>query len=479
MNKFLKKHSLRRRWLKSSILMTCVLVVVCAAIFSVGAYSYYHKAAQTALTAKANSTADFFNDYLFQTYGEYYQTACTYADGFADDDILELQFINARGGVESSSLGSPLTASDTDDVTQALESGETWLWSGRDSATGRRILSVTAPLYAEGGQVVGAMRFVQSLDRVDKQFSTAVTVALIVGLLIVTTVIISSSYFLKTVSEPLVELTNLAHRIADGSYGIQAEKKYSDEIGDLIDAVNEMSTKIGETERMQTEFISSVSHELRTPLTAITGWAETLAYDDAITGDSRRGIAIISKESGRLTKMVEELLEFTRIQDGRFTLNLEKLDVAGELEDAIFTYGELMKQEGITIEYAPPLRDIPLILGDPARLKQVFLNIMDNAAKYGRAAGRFTVTIGASESWVVIRFRDYGPGVPPDELPNIKRKFYKGSGKERGSGIGLSVCEEIITRHNGKLELENSKDGRTGLVVTILLPIINEEELTF
>jgi len=478
LGKFLKKHSLRRRWLKTSILVTCVIVLVFAALFSLGAYSYYHKAAQTSLTAKANSTADFFNDYLFLTYGEYYQTACTYTEGFADSDILELQFVNTRSGVERSSAGTPITATDTEDIRQALAKGETWLWSGRDSATGQRILSVTAPLFAEGETVVGAMRFVQTLDRVDNQFYTAVIVAVFVGLLIVSTVIISSSYFLRTVSEPLVELTGLAHRIADGSYGIQAEKKYNDEIGDLIDAVNEMSYKIGETERTQTEFISSVSHELRTPLTAITGWAETLAYDEAITGDSRRGIQIISKESGRLTKMVEELLEFTRIQDGRFTLNLERLDVAGELEDAIFTYGELMKQEGITIEYTPPIHDIPLILGDPGRLKQVFLNIMDNAAKYGRAAGRFTVTIGAAAPWVVIRFRDYGPGVPPDELPNIKRKFYKGSGKERGSGIGLSVCEEIITRHNGKLELENSKDGHTGLVVTILLPIINEQELT-
>ncbi|MCD7768912.1 MAG: HAMP domain-containing histidine kinase, partial [Oscillospiraceae bacterium] len=219
-------------------------------------------------------------------------------------------------------------------------------------------------------------------------------------------------------------------------------------------------------------------HELRTPLTAITGWSETLAYDEAITGDSRRGITIIAKESGRLTKMVEELLEFTRIQDGRFNLNVETVDVAGELSDAIFSYGTLLKQEGMTVEYAEPEEDIPCILGDPARLKQVFLNIMDNAAKYGRAAGRMVVTIGATDNWVVIRFRDFGPGIPPEELPFVKKKFYKGSGKARGSGIGLSVCDEIITRHKGRLVLENAADGRTGLVVTVMLPVISEEELT-
>ena len=472
-----RKQSLRRRWLSSSILVTCIIVLVFLGLFSLGAYSYYHRNAENALRSKAHSTSDFFNEYLFLTYGEYYQSAYRYTESFDDTEVLELQFINARSVIEISSAGDPLVPADTPDISLALSESAIHSWSGKDPQSGRRVLSVTTPLVAEEGTVVGAMRFVQSLDQVDRQFHSALLIASLVGLLIIAAVIISSLYFLRTVSEPLVDLTGLAHRIADGSYGIQAEKKYDDEIGDLIDAINEMSRKIGETERVQTEFISSVSHELRTPLTAITGWSETLAYDEAIRGDSRRGIAIISKESGRLTKMVEELLEFTRIQDGRFNLNLEKLDIAGELEDAIFTYGELLRQEGIHVDYTPPVRDVPLILGDPERLKQVFLNIMDNAAKYGRAAGKFTVSIGAAENWVVIRFRDFGPGVPENELPHIKRKFYKGSGKERGSGIGLSVCDEIIARHNGRLEIENSKDERSGLVVTVLLPVIKEEEL--
>jgi signal transduction histidine kinase len=132
----------------------------------------------------------------------------------------------------------------------------------------------------------------------------------------------------------------------------------------------------------------------------------------------------------------------------------------------------------MTVEYTQPDKEIPFVLGDSERLKQVFLNIMDNAAKYGRAAGRMEVTIGATDTWVVIRFRDFGPGIPPEELPFVKKKFYKGSGKERGSGIGLSVCDEIVTRHKGRLELENATDGRTGLVVTVMLPVMNEDDLT-
>ncbi len=473
-----RARGLRVRWLRSGILLTVVIVALFTAVVSLGARSYCYNAVRTGLTAKAQSASAFFTGYISQTYGEYYQSAYRYTESFEDKDVISLQFINTRGAVEISSYGiSAGTTPGTPDVETALTEKTVGSWTGR-SAAGERVMAVTAPLLTADGSVVGAMRYVTSLRLVSRQVRAVTALAAGVGLIIILAVVLSNMYFIRTVTEPLVELTALARRIAEGSYGIQAQRKYDDEIGDLTDAINEMSVKIGEAERTQTEFISSVSHELRTPLTAITGWSETLAYDDAITGDSRRGIEIIAKESGRLTKMVEELLEFTRIQDGRFNLNVVPMDVAGELADALFAYGKLLAKEGMTVEYTPPPTRIPNILGDAERLKQVFLNIMDNAAKYGREAGRIVVTIGATGSWVVIRFRDFGPGIPPEELPYVKKKFYKGSGKERGSGIGLSVCDEIITRHKGRLELENATDGRTGLIVTITLPVINEEELT-
>ncbi len=471
-------RGLRMRWLRSGILMTVGVVVLFTVLFALGVRSYYYSALRTGLTAKAESASAFFTGYMSRTYSEYYQSAYRYTESFEDKDVIALQFVNTRGVVEVTSYGfSAGTSPDTPDVDEALTEKTIASWTGKRPGTGERIMAVTAPLLTSDGSVVGAMRYVSSLRLVTRQIQKVTAAAAGIGLVVLLAVVLSTMYFIGTVTEPLVELTALARRIAEGSYGIQAQKKHDDEIGDLTEAINEMSAKIGETERMQTEFISRVSHELRTPLTAITGWSETLAYDETISGDSQRGISIISKESARLTKMVEELLEFTRIQDGRFNLNMETLDVAGELEDSIFTYGQLLSQEGMTVDYTPPEEDIPFVLGDAERLKQVFLNIMDNASKYGRAVGRIVVTIGATENWVVVRFRDFGPGIPENEIPFVKKKFYKGSGKERGSGIGLSVCDEIITRHKGKLELENASDGRTGLIVTVMLPVMNEEEL--
>ena len=275
-------------------------------------------------------------------------------------------------------------------------------------------------------------------------------------------------WFWSRVSDPMDHLTDVARRIAEGSYGIQVEKLSEDEVGDLTDALNEMSEKVASAEKARTEFISRVSHELRTPLTAIEGWAETIAYDDAVQGDSLRGIQIISKEAERLTGMVSEMLEFARIQDGRFNLRIEPIDIAAELEDAIFTYGELLKQAGVEVRYDQLSDNIPVIPGDPERLKQVFLNLLDNAAKHGGDGKRIDVAITAEDGSVIITIRDYGHGIPENELPHVKEKFYKGSSKGRGTGIGLSVCDEIIARHGGKLIIDNAQGG--GCLVTVMLP---------
>ena len=181
-------------------------------------------------------------------------------------------------------------------------------------------------------------RQVTSLSRADIQVVKIVAAALAVGATIVLLVYFSNLYFVRSIVEPVTAVTDTAKRIAAGSYGIQMEKKYDDEVGDLIDAVNDMSMKIKQSEKMKSEFISSVSHELRTPLTAINGWAETIMNGEVRdASDVKKGMGIIVSEARRLTNMVEELLEFSRIEDGRFTLSVEPMDIKAELEDAVYT----------------------------------------------------------------------------------------------------------------------------------------------
>lgn len=172
--------------------------------------------------------------------------------------------------------------------------------------------------------------------------------------------------------------------------------------------------------------------------------------------------------------MVEELLEFTRMQDGRFTLNVEPADIRSEFEDTVFMYGSRLKQEGIQLEYLENDDEIPDLPCDVSRMRQVYLNILDNAAKHGGEGKKITASMSLEEGVVAIRIRDFGHGIPEEEIPHVKMKFYKGSTKARGSGIGLAVCEEIVTMHGGTLTLENAVGG--GIEVTIRLPL--EVEVT-
>ena len=293
--------------------------------------------------------------------------------------------------------------------------------------------------------------------------------AIIIAAAVAAYIILINVWFERRVSAPIARLREQAKRIADGSYGAQIPNAGDDEIGRLTDDINMMSDKLSQSDKTTTEFISQISHELRTPLTAILGWSETLQYDEAIQGESLRGVKIISREAERLTGMVADLLEFTRIQDGRFNLRLELTDIAAELEDSLYTYGKLMSEAGIEVNYSAPDDDIPLISADPERLKQVFLNLLDNAAKHGGDGGKVDVSVYCEDDNVVVRIRDYGKGIPEDELPYVKKRFYKGSSKSRGSGIGLAVCDEIISRHGGKLIIENAEGG--GCSVRILLPL--------
>jgi len=464
-------QGLRQRWLIGTLLIVLAVVVVAVCIFSVTIYNYYYATVRTGLESKAKTATDFFANYVAKSYADYYDSAYRYAETFKEGDRLELQFVDTDGRIMLSSMTITSGASpNTPDVKAAVESRQISSWVGRRSGTGERVMAASAPMIYADGEVIGVMRYVTSLRRVDKQVFMNILMATGIGALVLLIVFFLNLVFIRSVITPVSEITKMSKRIAEGSYGIQIINSYQDEIGEMVGSINEMSMKIAQTEKIQTEFISSISHELRTPLTAITGWGETLIYNDQLDDESRRGIAIILREARRLTKMVEELLEFTRMEDGRFTLNIEMVDIAAELEDAIFAFRELLHQDELEIDYISDVYDELLIPGDPNRLKQVFLNLFDNAIKYGREGRRIEVEIAAEGGYVKISIRDFGPGAPEDELENLKMKFYKGSNsKERGSGIGLAVCEEIIRYHGGTMSLANAVGG--GFIASIYLPV--------
>ena len=438
---FLKVKGIRRRWLISSVGVLVLILAVVVATFSLIMKSYYDSGILSDMESKARAASGYFETYVGagSEEGDYLTAAQDYVSSFTEGSKLELQFLTPGGTVLYSSNGLTLsgTVPATEDITRLQTTGKVSSFRGTAPQTGERITAVSAPL-AYNGELMGIMRYETSMRLVDRQVLMLTLAAAGLCLLILVLVYLSNGRFVRSIVDPVQRVTAVAQRIAAGSYGIQVEKRYDDEVGELTDAINDMSQKIKQAESMKSDFISSVSHELRTPLTAITGWAETIMNGEARdASDIRKGMGIIASESG-----------------SRVPISITAA-----------------MPEGIVVHHTDCEDMLPPIPGDPDRLRQVFCNLLDNAAKHGGSGGRIETAIYPEDGDVVITVRDFGPGIPPEELPNVKYKFYKGSSTARGSGIGLAVCEEIVSLHNGELTIKNAEDDQGGCLAEIRLPM--------
>lgn len=469
--KRLKLRGLRRRWLASSVGPIIVILVLVGVLFAATISSSLDARARSSLEAKAKSGSDYFSAYSMGSYSEYYRRAAQYVTDYSMNDSLaknvELQFINGKRQVELSSRGAVAGSTPaTPEVGRAVETGKTASFSGRDPLTGESILAVSSPVFYNG-TVVAVMRFVTSTRLLDQQLWLTVLVMAAVIAAVIFLIFVSNLIFINNVVQPVAEVSEAAKRISSGSYGIQIANKYTDELGQLVDNINNMSLKISQSEKMQTEFISSVSHELRTPLTAIKGWAETMCMDtdpDTI----QRGVHVIVNETERLSEMVEELLDFSRMQSGRFSLQCATMDILAELGDAVLIYEEKARKENIRIIYQEP-EMLPFVYGDKNRIRQVFINVIDNAIKYSNPGSTITVSAEEVGNMIQVTVTDNGVGISEADLPHVKTKFFKANHTRRGSGIGLAVADEIISMHGGRLDI--TSELNVGTNVTITLPV--------
>ncbi len=466
----IKLKGLRKRWLVNTVGVVCTLGILCVLVITVAFAGYYYGATESDLEYRAKSATAFFSKNTDVSLDAFYKSCIDYTQNFKDRNTVELQFVDVEGWLAaSSSNAGEVQMPNTPEIRNAMQTGSIQSYIGENPDTGKRIIAVSSPIVYQDGEIVGVLRFVTATKTLDKQILKVFAISSSAFLLVTIAILISSNYYIRTILVPLEQIIEKAKMITGGSYGAQIQTKYDDEIGTLADTINEMSNKINENEKAQTEFISSLSHELRTPLTAITGWSETLLNSDELEEDTRRGVKIILSEGKRMTEMVVELLDFTKIQDGGMHLNMELTDIRSEFEDTVYMYGSRLAQEGLFLDYDPDDKEIPEISCDPKRMRQVFLNILDNAAKHGGDGKRIRASIGFEDDQIVVRIRDFGPGIPEDELQLVKKKFYKGSSKARGSGIGLAVCDEIVAMHGGTLTIENAPGG--GALVTVRLPV--------
>ncbi len=466
------KKSITKRWIINNlgVIILALLVIAMAIIYAI--QSYFYSSAKQYLISKINAVTSVLSIHSQDSAANFSAEMRNMLETFNEKDKIELMAINSNGRVVLTSSGfSPDANMLMPDYEDAMISGE-GTYIGKLPG-GEKILAVSVPISSINSEF-SSVRMVTSLTTIDNAIKNY-TIAVAAIILVVIAIVISTGlYFAGSIVKPIRQISDIARKFAMGDFSVRISSNSSDEIGELCTAINHMADELSNAENMKNEFISSVSHELRTPLTAIKGWAETLMLDGGGSPDTmKKGVGVIVNETERLSRMVEELLDFSRMQSGHFTLQNATMDILAELGDAVLIYSDKAKREGIEIIYNDPDM-LPFVFGDKNRIRQVFINIIDNAIKYSSQGG--TVTINAyedeTENKVVVSVADTGCGIKTSDLAKVKTKFFKANHTRRGSGIGLAVADEIIAMHNGTMDITSPGEG-LGTTVTITLPAQN------
>ena len=462
-----------KRWLLNSLGVILILIVALVFSLSYAIQNYIYYGIQQAINGRAGELTNVFSDYGQRSSQDFLTAARNYVENFPNKESMELMVFNSEGHIITTSIGfAPDQSQPMPDYQQALADANGYgTWTGR-LTSGEKVMAVTRVIHNDAGSVVGGVRYVVSLEEADKQIGMVVGILILAGVVILLFISTSSYYFMKSILTPIKEVGATARRIAQGDFKARIEKSNDDEIGQLCDTINDMAVELGAAEKMKNDFISSVSHELRTPLTAIKGWAETMQGGGMDDETFDKGMSVIIRESERLSGIVEELLDFSRMQSGRMTLTMDKIDILAELGEAVYMFSERAKSEHKYLLYEEP-RMLSPVLGDINRLRQVFVNILDNALKYTDEGGTISVVASEENGYIRVAISDNGCGIPPEHLPNVKKKFYKANQTVRGSGIGLALADEIMRLHSGSLEIESHEN--VGTVVTIRIPAFLEK----
>lgn len=453
--------------------MLVLLVIELTVIYAV--HSYYYSSARQYLISKINAVTSVLSVHSQDSSANFSAEVRNTLETFNEKDKIELMAINSKGRVVLTSSGfSPDSGMTMPDYEQAMKNGE-GSYVGRLSG-GEKILAVSMALSPYSSEY-SSLRMVTSLTEIDNTIRGFVLAVTAVCAAIIVIILTTGFFFAGSIVKPIRQISGITSKYAGGDFSVRIQNNTEDEIGELCTSINHMADELSSAEAMKNEFISSVSHELRTPLTAIKGWAETLMVDGGENPDTmKKGVGVIVAETERLSQMVEELLDFSRMQSGHFSLQKTTLDILAELGDAVLIYSDKARRENIRIIYDEP-EMLPFVYGDKNRIRQVFINVIDNAVKYSSPGDTVTITAKEKGGRIVVSVADTGCGIKSFDLARVKTKFYKANHTRRGSGIGLAVADEIIAMHGGRLDISSEGEGK-GTTVKITLPAKKKSSVT-
>lgn len=458
----MKMNSITGRWITNILsIIIIALVIVEVAVIALSGNSI-DSSVDNYLQSQGSLIQKYFSEYIKENNYDFGITAKDVLSIAVDYENLKVQIFATDGHMVASTAG-------------YYSGEEVYLTSVpvidriRDIATGESLVVYTAPLEDGVGNILGSVRLASSLAQVNVQKAVFIAVTLVLGAVMIGVMALSGTYFIKSIVNPIREIAATAKTISKGDFTARIDKKQDDEIGELTDSINNMAADLSKIDQMKNDFISSVSHELRTPLTAIKGWNETLMSCDPQEDNEtiKMGLGVIASEADRLSNMVEELLDYSKIQSGKVTLSIKNVDVSELMAETVLVFKEKAAKRGIKLIYHGQAGQMPCE-GDDARIKQVFVNVVDNAIKHSYDNSEINVFAERIEGGYALTVADKGEGIREEDLPYIKTRFYKGRSNVPGSGLGLAISDSIINLHGGYLDIY-SKEGK-GTTVVISFP---------
>ncbi len=458
------KNSIQARLVRNFILIILISVLAFEALLVYFTRFYFYNNIESILTNQIKTASDFYTRYFSDVPLDV--NIMDNADLFWKQTTGQVQIVGNNGEVllDSQGLESGEYVSGND--FKQAQQGKKGVWVGRLNTGSEQIMIVSYPLKSDTEQV-GVVRFITSLKDVDKIIFNISMIFIIIGIVVILVAGTISIALAHSIIYPLKNVTGAAELMAEGNLDVRISKSRNDEIGKLSDTLNYMASEIQKREAIKNDFISTVSHELRTPLTSIKGWANTIIDDDysdrEILSD---GLNIIVKESDRLTDMVEELLDFSRFVSGNVELKKEETDVCSIIDHIEKQMSDRAKKEKIA--FSVKCEKMPILDLDRNRITQLLINLLGNAFSFTPQNGTVALSAFLESENIVFRVEDTGCGISPEELPLVTEKFYKGKSSNSHTGLGLSICDEIVKLHNGSLDIESQLDK--GTIVTVRIP---------
>ncbi|MBU5487940.1 HAMP domain-containing histidine kinase [Clostridium sp. MSJ-8] len=455
------KKSIKKRLLISFLLVIFLSIIVLDVLLIFAVKTYYYDNSEKVLSNQMKTAIAFYNKYF--TASTLKENIYDNVDSFWNQTDAEVQVYDKRGNILMDSIG----VNDKNiysDVNKAI-SGNTARWIGEVSYCDYNVMAISMPIEVNN-EIVGVLRYIISLENVDKEIHMIMYVFVGISAIGMFIGAIVSLVIAKSIIKPITELTGVANEMASGNLKVRSIIREDNEIGNLAETLNSMAEELLKKDELKNEFISSVSHELRTPLTSIKGWAITLDDESTDKATLKTGLHIIEKESDRLGNMVEELLDFSRLQRGKVIINKEKTDIRLFIDFLDNLMLQKANNGDINFIISSDLKQKYAYI-DINKMKQVIINILDNAFKFTNKGGTIKLHFYNDEDLLKIVVEDNGCGISEEDLPRVKEKFYKGKNAKSKNGIGLSICDELIKLHNGSFLIESKENIGTKVSISI------------